>query len=79
MPRPRLDGPLSDTRVAARLADLCGVEELERLPGRWVFFERDFTRVIGDWRRWGGMLASNLCFLDALRPGTGRNRPLHPR
>ena len=66
MPRRRFDGPLSDSRVAASLFDLCGVESLERLPGRWVFFERDFTLFFGDWRKWGGMTASNLGFLHAL-------------
>jgi hypothetical protein len=52
MPSHRItDGPLSDTRVAASFVDLCGVETLERLPGHWVFFERDFTEL---WRcGWG--------------------------
>ena len=63
MPGPRMEGPLSDTRVAARLADLCGPEALARLPGRWVFFERGFTETYGGWRRWRGMTASNLCFV----------------
>ena len=63
MPGPRLEGPLSDTRVAARLADLCGTGALGRLPGRWVFFERGFTETYGGWRRWRGMTASNLCFV----------------
>ena len=65
MPGPRLAGPMSDTRVAASLVDLCGTEALDRLPGRWVFFERGFTLAIGGWRRWGGMLASNLGFVRA--------------
>ncbi|MCF7734284.1 MAG: hypothetical protein K9N23_21555 [Akkermansiaceae bacterium] len=63
MPRHRRpDGLLSDTRVAASLVDLCGSEVLERLPGRWVFFERDFTELFGDWQRWDGMRVSNLNF-----------------
>ncbi|MCF7733183.1 MAG: hypothetical protein K9N23_15945 [Akkermansiaceae bacterium] len=63
MPRHRRpDGVLSDTRVAASLVDLCGSEVLERLPGRWVFFERDFTELFGDWQRWQGMRVSNLNF-----------------
>ena len=68
MPGPRLAGPMSDTRVAASLVDLCGTEALDRLPGRWVFFERGFTLAIGGWRRWGGMTASNLGFVRAAPP-----------
>ena len=64
MPRHhRPDGLLSDTRVAASLVDLCGMDVLDRLPGRWVFFDRDFTELYGDWREWQGMRASNLYFL----------------
>ena len=64
MPRHRKpDGLLSDTRVAASLVDLCGMDVLDRLPGRWVFFDRDFTELYGDWREWHGMKASNLYFL----------------
>ncbi len=64
MPRHhRPDGLMSDTRVAASLVDLCGMDVLDRLPGRWVFFDRDFTELYGDWREWCGMKASNLYFL----------------
>jgi hypothetical protein len=64
MPRHRMpDGLLSDTRVAASLVDLCGMDVLERLPGRWVFFDRDFSELYGEWHEWGGMRASNLYFL----------------
>ena len=64
MPRHRMpDGLLSDTRVAASLVDLCGMDVLERLPGRWVFFDRDFSELYGEWHEWGGMKASNLYFL----------------
>ena len=67
MPSKRLArGPLSDTRVAASLVDLAGSETLERLPGRWVFFERDFTQLFGDWRTANGMRVSNFHFLDAI-------------
>ena len=67
MPRYRIpDGLLSDTRVAASLVDLCGTDVLDRLPGRWVFFDRDFTELYGDWREWQGMRASNLYFLPVL-------------
>ena len=59
----RPDGLLSDTRVAASLVDLCGMDVLDRLPGRWVFYDRDFTELYGDWREWQGMRASNLYFL----------------
>ncbi|MFY7818845.1 MAG: hypothetical protein ACOVRB_10830, partial [Akkermansiaceae bacterium] len=60
------DGLLSDTRVAASLVDLCGIDTLDRLPGRWVFFERDFTELFGDWRNWRGMKVSNLHFTSGL-------------
>jgi hypothetical protein len=64
MPRHhRPDGLLSDTRVAASLVDLCGMDVLDRLPGRWVFFDRDFTELYGDWHEWRGIRASNLYFL----------------
>ena len=48
-------GLLSDTRIAASIVDLCGTAVLDRLPGRWVFFDRDFTEPYGDWREWQGM------------------------
>jgi hypothetical protein len=66
----RPDGLLSDTRVVASMVDLCGAEALESLPGRWVFFDRDFTELYGDWRTWRGMKVSNLNFLpvEADRP-----------
>jgi hypothetical protein len=67
MPRHRMpDGLLSDTRVAASLVDLCGMDTLDRLPGRWVFFDRDFTELFGDWRKWRGMIVSNLHFTSGL-------------
>ena len=62
------DGLLSDTRVAASLVDLCGMDVLARLPGRWVFFDRDFTELFGDWRKWRGMKVSNLNFLPVHHP-----------
>ena len=76
MPKHRMpDGLLSDTRVAASLVDLCGMESLHKLPGRYVFFDRDFTELFGDWRHFRGMMASNLHFMpvrdarpDFLRP-----------
>ena len=39
------------------------MDVLDRLPGRYVFFDRDFTELYGDWREWQGMRASNLYFL----------------
>jgi predicted glutamine amidotransferase len=67
MPKHRMpDGLLSDTRVAASLVDLCGIDTLDRLPGRWVFFDRDFTELYGDWRDWRGMQVSNLGFTYGL-------------
>ena len=70
MPRHhRPDGLMSDTRVAASLVDLCGMDVLDRLPGRWVFFDRDFTELYGDWREWHGMRASNLYFLPLREDG----------
>jgi len=38
------------------LVDLCGTDVLERLPGRWVLFDRDFTKLYDDWREWQGGL-----------------------
>jgi len=67
MPRREFRGPLSDTRVAASLVDLCGVDVLDRMPGRYVFYERDFTEVFGDWFHWKGMRVSNLGFRSRLR------------
>jgi hypothetical protein len=61
------DGLLSDTCVAASLVDLCGMDVLERLPGRWVFFDRNFTELYGDWQLWDGMRVSNLGFTHHLR------------
>jgi hypothetical protein len=68
-------GRLSDTRVAASLVDLSGVDVLERLPGRYVFFDRDFTELMGDWRKWRGMQVSNLHFLSCLgrQPATAES------
>lgn len=60
MPRRELNGPLSDSRVPACLVDCCGVDALDRLPRRYVFFERDFTILFGRWEFWGGMQVSNL-------------------
>jgi len=48
-------GLLSDTRIAASMVDLCGTAVLDCFPGRWVFFDRDFTEPYGDWRKWQGM------------------------
>jgi hypothetical protein len=42
---------------------------LDRLPGRWVFFDRNFTELYGDWREWQGMRASNLYFLPLRNNG----------
>ncbi|MGA0846273.1 MAG: hypothetical protein ACO3RV_06990, partial [Luteolibacter sp.] len=68
MPRHRLpDALLSDSRVAASLVDLCGMDPLDRLPGRWVIFERDFTELFGHWERFRGMEVSNLGFTHHLR------------
>ena len=68
MPRHRSpDGLLSDSRVAASVVDLCGMDVLHGLPGRYVVFERDFTELFGEWREWGGMQVSNLGFTYGLR------------
>ena len=66
LPVNQLTGPLSDTRAAAMLVDRFGPDVLERLPGRWVMFERGFTALHGDWHPWEGMWASNLGFESAL-------------
>ncbi len=73
VPVNQLTGPLSDTRAAAMLVDRFGPDVLERLPGRWVMFERGFTALYGDWHPWGGMQASNLMFESAL-PKPSRRR-----
>jgi hypothetical protein len=54
------------------------MDVLDRLPGRWVFFDRDFTELYGDWREWQGMRASNLYFLPLLTDAPSRpsQRPL---
>ena len=31
------------------------MDVLDRLPGRWVIFDRDFTELYGHWRGWQGM------------------------
>ncbi len=78
MPKHRMpDGLLSDTRVAASLVDLCGMDTLDRLPGRWVFFDRDFTELYGDWREWRGMQASNLGFTYGLATRPSLFAPIH--
>jgi hypothetical protein len=46
---------------------------LDRIPGRWVFFDRDFTELYGDWREWQGMRASNLYFLPVLSDRPSRS------
>jgi hypothetical protein len=63
------------------MVDLCGMDVLDRLPGRWVLFERDFTELYGDWRDWNGMRSSNLGFLHELRGHggcTGYSQPFLP-
>jgi hypothetical protein len=37
---------------ATSLVDLCSTDVLDRLPGRWVLFDRDFTELYSDWREW---------------------------
>jgi hypothetical protein len=74
----RPDGLLSDSRVAASLVDLCGIGTLPRLPGRWVFFERDFTECFGNWESYQGMRASNLHFIRLLETPGGVSRSKQP-
>jgi hypothetical protein len=79
MPKNRTPtGILSDTRVAATLVDLCGTEVLDRLPGRWVFFERGFTQICGQWDEFEGMQVSNLNFLHSLRRQDSWQQPFLP-
>ncbi len=77
VPVNQLTGPLSDSRVAAILAERFGPEVLDRLPGRYVFFERDFTLLYGEWHPWAGMQASNLGFTGRLpkRRAPSRRKP----
>jgi len=77
MPRLRTpDGLLSDTRVAASVVDLCGMDVLHRLPGRWVFFDRDFTELFSEWHQWRGMKVSNLGFPYGLSKPLRSHQPL---
>jgi hypothetical protein len=77
MPRHRApDGLLSDSRVAASLVDLCGMDVLDRLPGRYVFYERDFTALFGHWHNWRGMQVSNLNFTSHLNTPSRTHQPL---
>ena len=55
------------------MVDLCGTDVLDRLPGPWVFLDRDFTELYGDWREWRGMRASNLYFLPVLSDSPTRS------
>ena len=71
MPANRIsDSILSDTRVAASLVDYLGTSVLDRLPGRYVFFDREFTELYGDWSDYHGMKASNLNFVPYEMPRT---------
>ncbi len=69
MPGHRIsDGVLSDTRVAASLVDYLGTSVLDRLPGRYVFFDREFTELYGDWKEYCGMTVSNTYFVPHDEP-----------
>ena len=52
---------VSFSSLSASLVALCGMDVLDRFPGRWVFFDRDFTELHGDWRGWQGMRAGLWC------------------
>lgn len=80
MPKDRLAGGLlSDSRVAASLVDLCGIEALQQLPGRYVVFDHGFTERFGDWHPWGGMQVSNLGFTQELPLRKRASGPSHWR
>lgn len=64
MPRHRItDKLVSDSRVAASLVNYLGPQVLDRLPGRYAFFDREFTELYGEWHDYGGIKVSNLHFL----------------
>lgn len=57
----RLDGPVSDTRIIARLIADKGVNLIRKVPGMWVAFGNKFTQKTGKWDQVApGILASNL-------------------
>jgi hypothetical protein len=73
MPGQSPPGPALRHPRCAILVDLCGMDTLERLPGRWVFFERDFTEssATGTVARHA---ASNLHFLPPSDSPGGKTR-----
>jgi hypothetical protein len=62
-----LDGPVSDSRMAAALAFHRGANVLRQLSGRWAVMMRRETELFGDWQPWRGLLVSNTYFVSHLR------------
>jgi predicted glutamine amidotransferase len=68
MPKGRIgDKLLSDSRVVASMIDYLGIDVLDEINGKFVVFERDFTKLFGYWENFGGMKASNLYFAESVR------------
>lgn len=65
-PHDDLDGPMSDSRAAAVLANHFGPSVLEKLPGRWVFMNVRGTKLFGQWEEFRGMRVSNTHFAHRL-------------
>lgn len=57
---PGLDGPVSDTRVAAIRVHYEGEEALVEMAGRWVVFGHKKTELCGDFQSRKGLRYSNL-------------------
>lgn len=68
MPKGRIgDKLLSDSRVVASMVDYLGIDVLDEIHGKFVVFERDFTKLFGYWEKFAGMKASNLHFAERVR------------
>lgn len=63
----KLDGPVSDSRMAAALAFHRGGRVLRQLSGRWAVMTPKEIELYGDWQPWRGLLVSNTYFESHLR------------
>jgi len=65
---PKLEGPCSDSRVAASLSHhVENTRWLRKLPGRWAVMKRSEVELYGDWQQYRGMLVSNRNFEPHLK------------